>query len=67
MHRVDAVEGRDGLMVLVLWIEPSGRVVLRISSSTNARLQRPDRSYASTKTQVLQAVERWLDAFVTPP
>jgi hypothetical protein len=67
MGGVATPEDPDGLMVLALWVETSGRVVIRISRSRTTRQKLPEQSYASTKSEVLRAVESWLDAFVTPP
>jgi hypothetical protein len=67
MRPVDIPDDLDGLMVLGLWLESSDRLRVRITRSTRARQQQPETSYASTKTEVLQAVESWLDGFVTPP
>jgi len=66
MPGVDTPVDRGGVMALRLWVEPSGRVLVRITRSTS---DRPDaaQSYAATKGEVLRAVEEWLDAFVTPP
>ena len=67
MRGVDEPRTPEGLMVLVLWIDASGRVLVRISRSTSPHQPHPKRSYASTKSEVLRVVEAWLDRFVTPP
>jgi hypothetical protein len=52
--------------VLGLWVEPSGQVLVRITRVTGLVREREE-SFASTKSEMLLAVERWLNAFVTPP
>jgi len=63
---VDISEDPDGLMVLALWFEPTRGPRVRITRSTRPRQEQPETSYASTKTEVLLAVEIWFDGFVTP-
>lgn len=61
----DAPADGAPLLVLVLWWEQDGAWRVRITRSV--RPGEPRRTYATTRAEVLRAVEEWFDAAVTPP
>lgn len=62
----DASGGAAGLMIIRLWTETGDRMRVRITCTTELASDRPVTAYASTRTEVLERVEDWLDALVTP-
>lgn len=62
----DAAERPDGLLVLSLWVEPVDRLRVRITRTDDVLAGLSVTSYAATRSEVVRAVEAWLDAFVTP-
>lgn len=57
----------DALLVLVLWREADGAWRVRITRSTHRGEGGPEPTYASTRAEVMRAVEEWFDWAVTPP
>lgn len=53
-------------MIIRLWTETGDRMRVRITCTTELASDRPVTAYASTRTEVLERVEDWLDALVTP-
>lgn len=53
-------------MVLHLWIEAGERMRVRITRTVDPGAEDPVTTYASTKAQVVEVVEDWLDSVVTP-
>lgn len=53
------------LMVLAYWTEQGDRMVVRITATLDVTTGQSRTSYASTRTEVLAHVERWLDSLVT--
>lgn len=53
------------LMVLACWTEGGGRMVVRITRTHDVATTPAKTSYASTRPEVLEEVERWLDSVVT--
>jgi hypothetical protein len=61
----DVAEPAHGLMVLSLWVEHGGQLRVRVVNTPDVRSHERRTAYCSSKDEVLDAVETWLDAFVT--
>lgn len=65
--RVNDAVGRPAcLMILRLWIEPGGRMRVRITRTVDVGSEESATTYASTRAEVVELVEDWLDSLVTP-
>jgi hypothetical protein len=53
-------------MILRLWVEPGERMRVRVTRTVDLGAEEPSTTYASTKTEVVDLVEDWLDSLVTP-
>jgi hypothetical protein len=62
----DTADGPAGLMVLHLWTETGDRMRVRVTRTLDLSSDQSTTSYASSKPEVLEAVESWLDSLVTP-
>lgn len=61
----NAAGGPAGLMVLHLWVEPGGRMRVRITRTVDLSTEESVTTYASTTAQVVAQVEDWLECLVT--
>lgn len=53
-------------MVLHVWTEPGERMRVRITRTVDLGSGESVTTYASTRAQLVEAVEEWLDSLVTP-
>ena len=70
VHDDDLVDDPVGepaaLMVLGYWVEPEGRMVVRVTRTLDIREGAETTSYARSWSEVVEHVVDWLDALAAP-